>query len=164
MSITWDFLRDATELLLWAADWLILQGPATLIFEGDTLVLHCRAWQDWPLTQVIFYREGSALGPPGPKSEFSITMVQKSDGGHYHCSGIFRSPGPGSRETASPVAITVQGESLKECCYGRFGCEGRERPEPSRSMVSDVHRSRAWIVFSSLCLEGKEAGREGRKE
>ncbi|XP_029335819.1 Fc receptor-like A isoform X4 [Mus caroli] len=90
-------------------DWLILQGPATSIFEGDTLVLHCRAWQDWPLTQVIFYREGSALGPPGPKSEFSITMVQKSDSGHYHCSGIFRSPGPGSRETASPVAITVQG-------------------------------------------------------
>ncbi|XP_021026078.1 Fc receptor-like A isoform X1 [Mus caroli] len=89
-------------------DWLILQGPATSIFEGDTLVLHCRAWQDWPLTQVIFYREGSALGPPGPKSEFSITMVQKSDSGHYHCSGIFRSPGPGSRETASPVAITVQ--------------------------------------------------------
>uniref|UniRef100_A0A8C6H4K9 Fc receptor-like A n=1 Tax=Mus spicilegus TaxID=10103 RepID=A0A8C6H4K9_MUSSI len=89
-------------------DWLILQGPATLIFEGDTLVLHCRAWQDWPLTQVIFYREGSALGPPGPKSEFSITMVQKSDSGHYHCSGIFRSPGPGSREAASPVAITVQ--------------------------------------------------------
>lgn len=123
MNIAWDFLRDAedTELLLWATDWLILQGPATLIFEGDTLVLHCRAWQDWPLTQVIFYREGSALGPPGPKSEFSITMVQKSDGGHYHCSGIFRSPGPGSREAASPVAITVQGERLREYCCGRFG-------------------------------------------
>ncbi|XP_076794059.1 Fc receptor-like A isoform X1 [Arvicanthis niloticus] len=94
--------------LIVSYDWLILQGPATSIFEGDTLVLHCRAWQDWPLTQVIFYREGSALGPPGPKREFSITAVQKSDSGHYHCSGIFRSPGPGSRETASPVAVTVQ--------------------------------------------------------
>ncbi|XP_028637663.1 Fc receptor-like A [Grammomys surdaster] len=94
--------------LIVSYDWLILQGPATSIFEGDTLVLHCRAWQDWPLTQVIFYREGSALGPPGPKREFSITAVQKSDSGHYHCSGIFRSPGPGSREIASPVAITVQ--------------------------------------------------------
>lgn len=94
--------------LIVSYDWLILQGPATSIFEGDTLVLHCRAWQDWPLTQVIFYREGSALGPPGSKSEFSIAVVRKSDSGHYHCSGIFRSPGPGSRETASPVAITVQ--------------------------------------------------------
>lgn len=94
--------------LIVSYDWLILQGPATSIFEGDTMVLHCRAWQDWPLTQVIFYREGSALGPPGPKSEFSIAVVRKADSGHYHCSGIFRSPGPGSRETASPVAITVQ--------------------------------------------------------
>nr|XP_034364561.1 Fc receptor-like A isoform X3 [Arvicanthis niloticus] len=101
--------------LIVSYDWLILQGPATSIFEGDTLVLHCRAWQDWPLTQVIFYREGSALGPPGPKREFSITAVQKSDSGHYHCSGIFRSPGPGSRETASPVAVTVQGPLNSAC-------------------------------------------------
>ncbi|XP_055480595.1 Fc receptor-like A [Psammomys obesus] len=93
--------------LIVSYDWLVLQGPSA-IFEGDPLVLHCRAWQDWPLTQVIFYREGSALGPPGPKREFSIAVVQKSDSGRYHCSGIFRSPGPGSRETASPVAITVQ--------------------------------------------------------
>nr|XP_042114497.1 Fc receptor-like A isoform X2 [Peromyscus maniculatus bairdii] len=99
---------DDPQLLLWATDWLILQGPATSIFEGDPLVLHCRAWQDWPLTQVIFYRDGSALGPPGPKREFSINVVQRSDSGQYHCSGIFRSSGPGSRETASPVAITVQ--------------------------------------------------------
>ncbi|CAO2638292.1 Fc receptor-like A [Lemmus lemmus] len=94
--------------LIVSYDWLILQSPATAIFEGDPLVLHCRAWQDWPLTQVIFYREGSALGPPGPKREFSIDVVQMSDSGLYHCSGIFRSPGPGGRETASPVAITVQ--------------------------------------------------------
>lgn len=94
--------------LIVSYDWLILQSPATAIFEGDPLVLHCRAWQDWPLTQVIFYREGSALGPPGPKREFSIDVAQMSDSGLYHCSGIFRSPGPGARETASPVAITVQ--------------------------------------------------------
>lgn len=94
--------------LIVSYDWLILQGPATAIFEGDALVLHCRAWQDWPLTQVIFYREGSALGPPGPTREFSVPVAQKSDSGHYHCSGIFRSPGPGSRETAPPVAITIQ--------------------------------------------------------
>ncbi|KAL6073958.1 hypothetical protein STEG23_020450 [Scotinomys teguina] len=94
--------------LIVSYDWLILQGPATSIFEGDPLVLHCRAWQDWPLTRVIFYRDSSALGPPGSEREFSIDVVQRSDSGQYHCSGIFRSPGPGSRETASPVAITVQ--------------------------------------------------------
>uniref|UniRef100_A0A8D2D1T4 Fc receptor like A n=1 Tax=Sciurus vulgaris TaxID=55149 RepID=A0A8D2D1T4_SCIVU len=97
--------------LIVSYDWLILQGPAAPIFEGDPLVLRCRAWQDWPLTQITFYRDGSALGPPGPNREFSIAVVQEADSGHYHCSAIFRSPGPGSPETASTVAITVQGPS-----------------------------------------------------
>uniref|UniRef100_A0A8C9BY54 Fc receptor like A n=1 Tax=Phocoena sinus TaxID=42100 RepID=A0A8C9BY54_PHOSS len=97
--------------LIVSYDWLILQSPAWPIFEGDPLVLRCQAWQDWPLTQVTFYQDGSALGPPGPNKEFSIAVAQKADSGHYHCSAIFRSPGPGSPETASPVAITVQGPS-----------------------------------------------------
>ncbi|XP_048212784.1 Fc receptor-like A [Perognathus longimembris pacificus] len=94
--------------LIVSYDWLILQVPVAPIFEGDPLVLHCRAWQNWPLTEVTFYRDGTALGPPGPNKEFSITLAQEADSGHYHCSGIFRSPGPGSPETASTVAITVQ--------------------------------------------------------
>uniref|UniRef100_A0A2K5QJD7 Fc receptor like A n=1 Tax=Cebus imitator TaxID=2715852 RepID=A0A2K5QJD7_CEBIM len=95
--------------LIVSYDWLILQGPAKPVFEGDPLVLRCQAWQDWPLTQVTFYRDGSALGPPGPNREFSIAVVQEADSGHYHCSGVFQSPGPGSPETASAVAVTVQG-------------------------------------------------------
>ncbi|XP_037681416.1 Fc receptor-like A isoform X2 [Choloepus didactylus] len=94
--------------LIVSYDWLILQGPAKPVFEGDPLVLHCRAWQDWPLSQVTFYRDGLALGPPGPNKEFSIAVVQEADSGLYHCSGIFRSPGPGSPEKASAVTITVQ--------------------------------------------------------
>uniref|UniRef100_A0A8C7C1Y3 Fc receptor like A n=1 Tax=Neovison vison TaxID=452646 RepID=A0A8C7C1Y3_NEOVI len=97
--------------LIVSYDWLILQGPVSPIFEGDPLILRCQAWQDWPLTQVTFYRDGSAMGPPGPKRELSIAVVREADSGHYHCSGIFRSPGPGSPETASPVAIKVQGPS-----------------------------------------------------
>lgn len=81
------------------------------LFEGDPLVLRCQAWQDWPLTQVTFYRDGSALGPSGPSRELSIAALRKADSGRYHCSALFRGPGPGSLETASPVAVTVQGES-----------------------------------------------------
>uniref|UniRef100_A0A8C2NAF2 Ig-like domain-containing protein n=1 Tax=Capra hircus TaxID=9925 RepID=A0A8C2NAF2_CAPHI len=93
--------------LIVSYDWLILQSPAKPIFEGDPLVLRCQAWQDWPLTQVTFYRDGAALGPPGPSKEISITVAQKADSGHYHCSAVLRSPGPGSPEAASPVALTV---------------------------------------------------------
>ncbi|XP_047640021.1 Fc receptor-like A isoform X1 [Phacochoerus africanus] len=94
--------------LIVSYDWLILQSSVRPIFEGDPLVLRCQAWQNWPLTQITFYREGSALGPPGPNREFSIAVAQKTDSGHYHCSAVFRSPGPGSPETASSVTITVQ--------------------------------------------------------
>ncbi|XP_037362462.1 Fc receptor-like A isoform X3 [Talpa occidentalis] len=94
--------------LIVSYDWLILRSPALPIFEGDPLILYCQAWQDWPLTQITFYRDGSALGPPGPHREFSIAVAQEGDSGYYHCSGVFKSPGPGSPETASSVAITIQ--------------------------------------------------------
>lgn len=80
------------------------------MFEGDPLVLRCQAWQDWPLTQVTFYRDGAALGPPGPSRELPIAALRKADSGHYHCSAMFRGPGPGSLQMASPVAVAVQGE------------------------------------------------------
>ncbi|XP_045046141.2 Fc receptor-like A isoform X2 [Desmodus rotundus] len=94
--------------LIVSYDWLILQGPVTPLFEGDPLALRCQAWQDWPLTQVTFYRDGSALGPPGPRRDFSITAVRKADSGHYRCSAVFRSPGPGRPETTSSLVVTVQ--------------------------------------------------------
>lgn len=94
--------------LIVSYDWLILQGPALPVFEGDPLVLRCQAWQDWPLTQVTFYRDGSALGPPGPHRDLSMGAAREADSGQYHCSAVFRSPGPGSPETAPPVAITVR--------------------------------------------------------
>ncbi|XP_036890858.1 Fc receptor-like A isoform X2 [Sturnira hondurensis] len=94
--------------LIVSYDWLILQGPAIPLFEGDPLALRCQAWQDWPLTQVTFYRDGSALGPPGPRREFSIAAARKADSGHYHCSAVFRSPGPGRLGTASSLVVTVQ--------------------------------------------------------
>ncbi|XP_060054086.1 Fc receptor-like A isoform X2 [Erinaceus europaeus] len=94
--------------LIVSYDWLILQAPSRPIFEGDPLVLHCRAWQDWPLAQVTFFRNGQALGPPGTSREFSRAVAREGDSGHYHCRGVFRNLGPGSPETASPVAITVQ--------------------------------------------------------
>ncbi|XP_055993739.1 Fc receptor-like A [Sorex fumeus] len=95
--------------LVVAYDWLALQGPVGPVFEGDTLVLRCQAWQDWPLAHVTFYRDGAALGPPDSARELTIPTAQLGDSGRYHCSGVFQSPGrPGTPETASAVAIVVR--------------------------------------------------------
>ncbi|XP_057584381.1 Fc receptor-like A isoform X4 [Hippopotamus amphibius kiboko] len=78
-----------------------LTGPREVDFEikGYTF--------SEPFHLIVSY-DGAALGPPGPDKEFFIAVAQKADSGHYHCSATFRSPGPGSPETASPAAITVQ--------------------------------------------------------
>ncbi|XP_040143243.2 Fc receptor-like A [Ictidomys tridecemlineatus] len=136
--------------LIVSYDWLILQGPAAPIFEGDPLVLRCRAWQDWPLTQVTFYRDGSALGPPGPNKEFSIAVVQEADSGHYHCSAIFRSPGPGSPETTSTVAITVQELFAAPVLRASPSAEPKEGSPVTLSCQTKLplQRSAARLLFS----------------
>ncbi|XP_072504924.1 Fc receptor-like A [Notamacropus eugenii] len=93
--------------LIISYDWLILQLPSQPVFEGDSLILHCLAWGNWPLSQVTFYRDGSALGPPRPEPVLSIGMVHAVDSGHYHCSGIFKRPGPGAKKAAA-VFLRVQ--------------------------------------------------------
>ncbi|XP_039101914.1 Fc receptor-like A [Hyaena hyaena] len=131
-------------------DWLILQGPVSPIFEGDPLVLRCQAWQNWPLAQITFYRDGSALGPPGPNREFSIAVVQQADSGHYHCSGVFRSPGPGRPETASSVAIKVQELFPAPLLRATPSAEPQEGGPVTLSCQTKLplHRSTARLFFS----------------
>ncbi|KFO38403.1 Fc receptor-like A isoform X1 [Fukomys damarensis] len=143
--------------LIVSYDWLILQGPAAPIFEGDPLVLHCRAWQDWPLTQVTFYRDGSALGPPRPNREFSIAVVQEADSGHYHCSGIFRSPGPRSPETASPVTVTVQERFPAPVLRASPSAEPHEGSPVTLSCQTKLSPQRsATRLFFSFYKDGKK--------
>lgn len=137
-----------TQLLLWVTDWLILQSPATPIFEGDPLVLRCQAWQDWPLTEVTFYRDGSALGPPRPNKEFSIAVAREADSGHYHCSAIFQGPGPRSPETASSVPVTVQGERSRRSLW-RAG--KRQRPASVSGGAGSPQPRRVHVLLA-LCL------------
>lgn len=105
------------------------------MFEGDPLLLRCRAWQDWPLAQVTFYRDGSALGPPGPNRELLIAAARAADSGRYHCRAVFRSPRPGSPQAASPAAIAVRGESSRRPGAADTGGEGRRAGRrPDRSL------------------------------
>ncbi|XP_074077937.1 Fc receptor-like A isoform X2 [Macrotis lagotis] len=93
--------------LIVSYDWLILQVLVQPVFEGDPLILRCLAWGDWPLTQVTFYRDNSALGPPRPEVVFSKDVVRIVDSGHYHCTASFKRPGPGSKKSAA-VFLRVQ--------------------------------------------------------
>ncbi|XP_020844300.1 Fc receptor-like A isoform X3 [Phascolarctos cinereus] len=132
--------------LIISYDWLILQVPAQPVFEGDSLILPCLAWGDWPLSQVTFYRDGSALGPPGPDSVFSIGMVHAVDSGHYHCSGIFKRPGPGAKKAASvflqvqelflpPTMTATPSTKPPEGSQMTLSCETKLSPQRSASLL-----------------------------
>ncbi|XP_039695782.1 Fc receptor-like A isoform X1 [Pteropus medius] len=128
--------------LIVSYDWLILQSPAMPMFEGDPLVLRCQAWQDWPLTQVTFYRDGAALGPPGPSRELPIAALRKADSGHYHCSAMFRGPGPGSLQMASPVAVAVQDLFPDPVLRASPSAEPREGAAVTLSCRTQLRRER----------------------
>ncbi|XP_036612779.1 Fc receptor-like A isoform X2 [Trichosurus vulpecula] len=132
--------------LIVSYDWLILQVPAQPVFEGDSLILHCLAWGDWPLSQVTFYRDSSALGPPGPDPAFSIGMVHAVDSGHYHCSGIFKRPGPGAKKAAAvflrvqelfppPTMTATPSTKPQEGSQMTLSCETKLSPQRSASLL-----------------------------
>ncbi|XP_051855117.1 Fc receptor-like A [Antechinus flavipes] len=158
-------------------DWLILQVPVQPVFEGDPLILHCLAWGEWPLSQVTFYRDSSALAPSGPDPVLSIDMVHAADSGHYHCSGIFKRPGPGAKK-AVPVFLRVQELFLpptmtatpstqpQEGSQMTLSCETKLSPQRSVSMLhfsfyKDGKMVRAKDRSSKYRIPGVQMGDSG---
>ncbi|XP_066427545.1 uncharacterized protein [Molothrus aeneus] len=68
-------------------DWLVLQVPARALLEGDTVTLHCRSWQNKPLTDVYFYHDGKKLEGLHDGTELSLSPLWLHHSGRYHCTG-----------------------------------------------------------------------------
>ncbi|KAM4755407.1 LOW QUALITY PROTEIN: low affinity immunoglobulin gamma Fc region receptor II-like [Cyanocitta cristata] len=67
--------------------WLVLQVPARVLLEGDTVTLRCRGWQDNPVTSVSFYREEKQLQLLRDGTELSLSPLRLQDSGRYRCRG-----------------------------------------------------------------------------
>uniref|UniRef100_A0A8C3N8D5 Uncharacterized protein n=1 Tax=Geospiza parvula TaxID=87175 RepID=A0A8C3N8D5_GEOPR len=68
-------------------DWLVLQEPARVLLEGDTVTLRCRSWQNKPLTDVSFYHKEKLLKGSHHGTELSLSPLRLHHSGHYHCKG-----------------------------------------------------------------------------
>ncbi|XP_063276537.1 Fc receptor-like protein 1 isoform X2 [Prinia subflava] len=88
-------------------DWLVLQVPARVLLEGDTVTLRCRGWKDGTVTGVRFYHEGKDLVGPLNGTELSLSPLQLHHSGHYHCGGRVNFPPSPWWEMSAPVAVTV---------------------------------------------------------
>ncbi|NXA56902.1 FCRL4 protein, partial [Nothocercus julius] len=68
-------------------DWIILQVPSYMVFEGDPLHMRCRAWNNWSLSMVTYYKDGTDITVQDASAELSIPRAQTHHSGRYHCSG-----------------------------------------------------------------------------
>ncbi|XP_066064176.1 low affinity immunoglobulin gamma Fc region receptor III-like [Chamaea fasciata] len=90
-------------------DWLVLQVPARLLLEGDTVTLRCRWRQDLSVTGVRFYRGNEEVRMSLNGTELSLSRQQLSHSGRYCCGGQMHSCVSQSWEwrESAPVTVTV---------------------------------------------------------
>ncbi|XP_063275929.1 high affinity immunoglobulin gamma Fc receptor I-like isoform X2 [Prinia subflava] len=86
---------------------LVLQLPARVLLEGDTVTLRCRGWQDGTVTGVRFYHEGKDLGGPFNGTELSLYPLQLHHSGCYRCGGRVNFAASLWWEMSAPVTVTV---------------------------------------------------------
>ncbi|XP_077048019.1 low affinity immunoglobulin gamma Fc region receptor II-like [Agelaius phoeniceus] len=65
----------------------VLQVPALLLLEGDTVTLRCRGSWNSTVTLVSFYHEGRKLEGLHDRTELPLSPLQLHHSGLYHCAG-----------------------------------------------------------------------------
>ncbi|XP_064226943.1 Fc receptor-like protein 5 [Aotus nancymaae] len=85
---------------------LILQAPLS-VFEGDSVVLRCRAKPEITLNTI--YKDDNVLAFLNKSSDFQIPRASLKYNGAYHCTGFNRSNFPVS---SNIVKIQVQGKGF----------------------------------------------------
>ncbi|XP_049490692.1 Fc receptor-like protein 5 isoform X2 [Panthera uncia] len=84
---TQDSLPSDHVSLTFSSENLILQAPP-FVFEGDSVVLRCRANAEITLDTMTLHRQGEVLSVSDESSDFRIEQASLRDNGDYHCSGF----------------------------------------------------------------------------
>ncbi|XP_074167433.1 Fc receptor-like B [Sminthopsis crassicaudata] len=89
-------------------DWLILQVPYAMVFEGEPLVIRCRGWYDKVVYKLHYYKDGHVMRYFQSSANYTIPQARSSDSGHYQCSGTLRIPVESTPMFSAKVAVTIQ--------------------------------------------------------
>uniref|UniRef100_F7ANN1 Fc receptor-like protein 2 n=1 Tax=Monodelphis domestica TaxID=13616 RepID=F7ANN1_MONDO len=74
---------------MFSNEWLILQTPY-FVFEGDTLNLKCRGWEDASLKKISYYQNRSLISGASENSLLSIPRARLRHSGWYYCRATFK--------------------------------------------------------------------------
>ncbi|XP_063039078.1 Fc receptor-like B [Melospiza melodia melodia] len=88
-------------------DLLVLQVPAGVLLEGDTMTLRCRCghWNHI-VTRVQFYQDEKEVRGFINRTELSLFPLQLHHSGHYSCGGLVGS----WQSRSAAVTVKVYGE------------------------------------------------------
>ncbi|XP_067169255.1 Fc receptor-like protein 3 [Apteryx mantelli] len=89
-------------------DWIILQVPSYMVFEGDPLHMRCRGWNNWSVSMVRYYKDGSDITPQYASPELSIPQAQTHHSGRYHCTGQINSISSLIKRESRVLHVSVQ--------------------------------------------------------
>ncbi|XP_009676381.2 Fc receptor-like protein 4 [Struthio camelus] len=91
-----------------SSDWLILQVPSYMVFEGDPLHMRCRGWNNWSVSMVKYYKDGADITPQYASAELSIPRAQTNHSGRYHCIGWINSISSLIKRESQVLHVSVQ--------------------------------------------------------
>uniref|UniRef100_A0A8C3W6V2 Fc receptor like B n=1 Tax=Catagonus wagneri TaxID=51154 RepID=A0A8C3W6V2_9CETA len=89
-------------------DWLILQVPYAVVFEGEPLVMRCRGWYDKVVYKLHYYHDDQPVRYFHSSANYTVPQARASDSGRYQCSGTMRIPVESAPMFSAKVAVTVQ--------------------------------------------------------
>ncbi|NXH95652.1 FCGR2 protein, partial [Pachycephala philippinensis] len=91
-------------------DWLVLQVPAWVQLEGDTVTLCCRVWRNRSIIRVCLYDNKKYLQVSLRGTKLSLLPLRMHHSGCYHCGGWVGSRVSLWWEKSVLVTVTAQGE------------------------------------------------------
>ncbi|KAM5129469.1 Fc receptor-like B [Mantella aurantiaca] len=92
-----------------ALDAVILQIPASAIYEGDPLTLRCSHLKTAIGKNIRFYKDGVEINSQFPDSELRIHKVDLNTAGHYKCIKRLSLTGvPGSQDFSAAFSVSVK--------------------------------------------------------
>ena len=128
------------------------------MFEGDSVVLRCRANAEITLDTTTLHRRGEVLSVSDESSDFRIEQASLKDNGDYRCSGFKNGCCSYSSNT---INIEVQGKAFVICETGlpkgrslrqqRVRRVGWDTPAPQGSLLRESEEAQE-------CFERKGVG------
>ncbi|NWU28751.1 FCGR3 protein, partial [Dyaphorophyia castanea] len=90
--------------------WLVLQVPAQVQLDGDTVTLRCWVQRNRSVMRVCFYHDKKFLRVSLRGTELSLLPLKRHHSSGYHCGGWVGSRVSPWWEESVLVTVTLQGE------------------------------------------------------